>query len=543
MHGSMLGFPRLQTVGLTRFQLGGPPGGATQHSGANRLSASTSTGVTGVQIQVQQPYTYSMMGSQNVMGSQSKPTTTLGGSYHLMASNAGTNLMASHAGTTTSHAGISAGISTVGPAGGPAGTGSAPGMTLMGTTGGMPNMGASMMGNIGQNVPTLGSISKNSGLGMQHNIHMQQQHVQQVNPVAQQQNGPGGAAAQQQNPVTDRLADLAARKAKAKNATTLLNDDSTTDARLQTMNFAQQRKFKPMASGSKTNTNTFTTNAAGSAPSGSWLEPAIAAIKREGPLHDVPGDTECAIGVLNGKLVVRGSRAALEAFKEDLLTKVQRSTGPTGFDSSDLARDLAIREKTLSLITLIEEGPSPSSWIVAIDFDKTLAKTFLWADLGGLQGASMQRERLNVMIRDGRLKSVFGGDARIQQLREAIQTRLNDGDLVCVLSSGFASVIRVALQHVGLSDILPPDLIYGCDTGPYGISKSARLTRLKEARNRQDAILVDDDLSYCKQCLREGHKVIWVRDGCGMESRELKKLVDKTWDCQEFLDSNGRIGG
>ena len=45
-----------------------------------------------------------------------------------------------------------------------------------------------------------------------------------------------------------------------------------------------------------------------------------------------------------------------------------------------------------------------------------------------------------------------------QKVLETVKAR---GDLICVLSSGFASVIRIALQHVGLADLLPPDLIYG----------------------------------------------------------------------------------
>ena len=96
---------------------------------------------------------------------------------------------------------------------------------------------------------------------------------------------------------------------------------------------------------------------------------------------------------------------------------------------------------------------------------------------------------------------------------------------MCILSSGFASVIRLALNYVGLSDILPTDLIYGCDTGPYGISKSARLNKLKEKYRRPKAVLIDDDLNYCKQALKEGHQVIWVRDGFGVEERELEGVA------------------
>lgn len=87
------------------------------------------------------------------------------------------------------------------------------------------------------------------------------------------------------------------------------------------------------------------------------------------------------------------------------------------------------------------------------------------------QPSQVQKAALQQWVRDGRLKTAFGGDERLARIREVLETRLRSGDFVCVLSSGFASVIKLALQHVGLSDLLPQDLIFGCDTGPYGISR------------------------------------------------------------------------
>lgn len=152
----------------------------------------------------------------------------------------------------------------------------------------------------------------------------------------------------------------------------------------------------------------------------------------------------------------------------------------------------------------------------------------------------MQKAALQQWVRDGRLNAAFGGPDRIAKLRSVIETRQKRGDFVCILSSGFASVIRLALQHVGLADILPTDLIYGCDTGPYGISKSSRLGKLKEKWKRSEGCLIDDDLNYCKQAQRDGHRVIWVQDMNGIESRELNGLLQDNWDSQNFLESAGR---
>lgn len=258
----------------------------------------------------------------------------------------------------------------------------------------------------------------------------------------------------------------------------------------------------------------------------SKFDAALASMKREGPVKKLPGadssNIKCAIGILDGKIIIRGSKEALDKLKRNV-----------AFQSSDIKEN----------IVFVEEAAAPSEWLVAFDFDKTLIKNFLWAELGGLQGATIQKNALQQWVRDGRLKNAFGGDERLQELRQVIESRLNRGDFVCVLSSGFASVIRIALQHVGLSDILPTDLIFGCETGPYGISKSSRLEKLKGMFKRQRSVLVDDDLNYCRQAHRDGHKVIWVRDQCGMASREFNRLLTDRWDSTEFLDSQGRVGG
>ncbi|CAD7935271.1 unnamed protein product [Amoebophrya sp. A25] len=253
------------------------------------------------------------------------------------------------------------------------------------------------------------------------------------------------------------------------------------------------------------------------------FEAAVAAMKREGPLRlsprstagscasaGMPGGQPAAIGMLDGKLIVRGPKAVLDQMKKNSVLK-------------------ELEEK--EALAWCEEGPVPSDTLIALDFDKTLVKNFLWADLGGLQGASIQKNNLVNWVRDGRLKKLaFGGDERITRLREAIQARLDRGDFVCVLSSGFASVIKVALQHVGLSDILPQDLIYGCDTQPYGINKSTRLAKLREKHRRTRAVLIDDDLNYCRQAIRDGHHAIWVKDGQGIEESEMHKLKNSLWD-------------
>lgn len=74
------------------------------------------------------------------------------------------------------------------------------------------------------------------------------------------------------------------------------------------------------------------------------------------------------MGILDGKLVVRGPRKILAELKLNGVLKELTDSGG---------------------VFWVEEGATPSEWIIALDFDKTLAKNFLWAELGGLQGAAV----------------------------------------------------------------------------------------------------------------------------------------------------------
>ncbi len=84
----------------------------------------------------------------------------------------------------------------------------------------------------------------------------------------------------------------------------------------------------------------------------------------------VPGGQRCALGLLYDKLIIRGPQSELDKLKQD-------------------SKEIALLQQQ-DHIVWVPEGPAPSDTIVAIDFDKTLCQTFLWADLGGLSGAEHQ---------------------------------------------------------------------------------------------------------------------------------------------------------
>eukprot|EP00397_Hematodinium_sp_SG-2012_P047495 GEMP01054056.1.p1 GENE.GEMP01054056.1~~GEMP01054056.1.p1 ORF type:complete len:377 (+),score=63.33 GEMP01054056.1:197-1327(+) len=232
--------------------------------------------------------------------------------------------------------------------------------------------------------------------------------------------------------------------------------------------------------------------------------------EKKGP-ESYPGGFPCGIAKKGGQLIIKGPSKDILKFKTHLAMR----DGVT-FIEDDLASDR----------------------LIAMDFDQTLANIFLWAELGGLQGADVQERNLRQWAADGRLFKAFGGQERLTDIRMALHARKSRGDLICVLSSGYAQVIRPALQYVGLDKLIPKELVYGSDTWPFGISKSQRLAQLKKLHNRRKATLIDDDIGYCRVCQKEGHDVIWVRNQRGAQKHELDLLTRGEWHRQEDLSFN-----
>lgn len=225
----------------------------------------------------------------------------------------------------------------------------------------------------------------------------------------------------------------------------------------------------------------------------------------------LPPNFKCAVALVDGQIVVRGPGGDLDTLKKGLKKL-------TCFDGA----------------TFIEDKRN-SGRVVALDFDRTIVQTFLWAELGGLDGADTQLRTLYQWARTGKLRAAFGTQERIDTLRAVLEVCQERGDVVCVLSSGYAKVIRPALQFIGLGAVFSEKNVYGSDTWPGGISKSHRLTHIKEYHGRPRATLVDDDIGYCRGCLRDGHDVIWVKCGRGMQQLEMEKLLLGKWDKRDYL--------
>lgn len=222
-----------------------------------------------------------------------------------------------------------------------------------------------------------------------------------------------------------------------------------------------------------------------------------------------PGDNKCGIALKDGTIVIRGAPEVLIVFKKWTI-----------FDDCVFEDDAVVN----------------SGRLIAIDFDKTLVEIFLWAELGGLEGECTQQRNLQTWIITGQLRKAFGSPERVSRLREVLQACKDRGDLLCVLSSGLSTVICPALRHMQLDDLIPVELVYGSDCcWPPGCSKSKRMLHLKRHHGRKFATLIDDEIGYCKSAMVDGHDVIWVKKGDGMQELEFDKILKQKWDSFEML--------
>jgi len=182
-------------------------------------------------------------------------------------------------------------------------------------------------------------------------------------------------------------------------------------------------------------------------------------------------------------------------------------------------------------VEYIDTDKLDSGRLVALDFDQTIVKVFLWKELN-----NGDESLLNFWIRDGRLlERAFGGERRVADLRRVLNERKQQGDLLCVLSGCTKNIIIKALEFAKLDDLLPAERVFGSDTQPFGLDKSKRLDNLLEIFHRKKASLVDDDIGHCRRAVCAGHDALWVRHQCGLEAREMQRLIQSDWDSKADL--------
>jgi len=222
-------------------------------------------------------------------------------------------------------------------------------------------------------------------------------------------------------------------------------------------------------------------------------------------------NNKCGIALKNGTVYIRGAAEALSPFG-----KFRRF------------KDCVFQV----------DAVSNSGRLVAIDFDQTLVEKHLFQALGGPEGEERaQLLNLEIWKINGELRKAFGTPERVSRIRDEIQACKDRGDLVCILSKGYATVIRSVLRYMNLDDLIPDELVYGCDCmWPQGSSKAERIIGLQIHFNRRSATLIDDDVVECVLAYGAGHDVVNVEAKGGMQEKEFKQLRDEQWDVLPDFD-------
>eukprot|EP01084_Bolivina_argentea_P056248 102990_1 len=91
--------------------------------------------------------------------------------------------------------------------------------------------------------------------------------------------------------------------------------------------------------------------------------------------------------------------------------------------------------------------PVPPVKLVVYDFDQTITTIHLYHVLSGMQGD--QNSALQTMS-DRELTKIFGGSKRIQRLNVHFDRLCNAGTTIGIVSYGYVSVIRKALNRMKL---------------------------------------------------------------------------------------------
>jgi len=201
--------------------------------------------------------------------------------------------------------------------------------------------------------------------------------------------------------------------------------------------------------------------------------------------------------------------------------------------------------------------------LIIYDFDQTISSKHLYHILQG--GQLDELSKLN----DNDLIEIFGGTKRIERLNKHFSV-LNDNNIeVGIMSFGFCSVIKKALQRMKLYHYFKNSTIIGCDSeelkeNNFNKGKTVEQLKLKKNLKKPQVIFVDDDPSnvakakaYCsallvtprdgmsfklmddieKQCgiIKNKAKVIKPKGNTGIDPKNLDKF-------EQFLQKNNNNG-
>jgi HAD superfamily phosphatase (TIGR01681 family) len=165
---------------------------------------------------------------------------------------------------------------------------------------------------------------------------------------------------------------------------------------------------------------------------------------------------------------------------------------------------------------------APALKMVVFDFDQTLPTIHVFHKTNGARDATK--------LDDAFFIEAFGGQPRIDRLRQHLK-RLNDVGVRCVIVSyGFTGVIRECLKRANFSAYFADQDIYGRDSEALislrGAKHALIAELMKSAELNFDAVLfVDDDLRNIEAAVQaKTCQTLHVTDRAGITEAHMSQL-------------------
>ena len=161
-----------------------------------------------------------------------------------------------------------------------------------------------------------------------------------------------------------------------------------------------------------------------------------------------------------------------------------------------------------------------TSHLIAIDFDDTLTILDYFA----------LSKYINSYLPINYIDNIFGGNHRINLIKEAIKHQHSKGNIVVIVTNNMVDIVYKCLQEIQMDLLIPKNHIYGYQTmrdQPLP-NKGIRLLDISKKFNISSPskiVLFDDDPNNCADVAEQGIKYINIEmGGGGMNNFDIMEL-------------------
>lgn len=160
-----------------------------------------------------------------------------------------------------------------------------------------------------------------------------------------------------------------------------------------------------------------------------------------------------------------------------------------------------------------------NSRLIAIDFDETLTIVNYF----NLYNYINSNQSINY------IDDIFGGNHRIELLKDAIKNQLSKGNKIIIVTNNIVDIVYKCLKEIQMDYLIPKNHIYGYKTIEDTAlpNKGIRLLKISKEFNIDNPakiVLFDDDANNCKDVDEYGINYIHTEMEGGMSNNNINTL-------------------